>query len=101
MLYVLLNVYAFGTFICFGLIGFPFRMGSILRSIYVDYRTLLFDKPTSQTSLGVRHARLGEGTRDEALRTSSWTTFCLVQFNEGRHCSYEPTKLYLIKKHLC
>ena len=40
--YVLLNVYAFGSFICFGLIGFPSHMGSILRSIYEDYRSLLF-----------------------------------------------------------
>ena len=34
--YVLLNVYAFGSFICFGLIGFLFHMGSILRSIYAE-----------------------------------------------------------------
>ena len=99
MFYVLLNVYAFGSFICFGLIGFPFHMGSILRSIYADYRSLLFDKPPSQSFLGLRNALLREGTREEALRTSLWTTFCLAQFNEGRHCNYQPTKLYLIKKH--
>ena len=45
----LLNVYAFESFICFGLIGFPFHMGSILRSIYEDYRSLLFDKPPSRS----------------------------------------------------
>ena len=99
MFYVLLNVYAFGSFICFGLIGFPFHMGSILRSIYADYSSLLFDKPPSQSFLGLRNALLREGTREEALRTSLWTTFCLAQFNEGRHCNYQPTKLYLIKKH--
>ena len=97
MFYVLLNVYAFGSFICFGLIGFPFHMGSILRSIYADYRNLLFDKPPSQSFLGLRNALLREGTREEALGTSLWTTFCLAQFSEGRHCNYQPTKLYLIK----
>ena len=81
----------------FGLIGFPSHMGSILRSIYADYRSLLFDKPPSQSFLGLRNALLREGTREEALRTSLWTTFCLAQFNEGRHCNYQPTKLYLIK----
>ena len=63
-------------------------MGSILRSIYADYRSLLFDKPPSQSFLGLRNALLREGTREEALRTSLWTTFCLTQFNEGRHCNY-------------
>ena len=81
--YVLLNVYVFGSFICFGLIGFPFHMGSILRSIYADYRSLLFDKPPSQSFLGLRNALLREGTREEALRTSLWTTFCLAQFKTG------------------
>ena len=93
--YVLLNVYAFGSFLCFGLIGFPFHMRSILRSIYADYRSLLFDKPPSQSLLGLCNAVLREGTHEEALRTSSWTTFCLVQFSEGRHCNYQPTKLLI------
>ena len=95
MLYVLLNVYAFGTFICLGLIRFPFHMGSILRSIYSDYRTLLFDKPPLHPFLGVRHALLGEGTRNEALRTSSWTTFCLVQFNKGKKKTFMLVIQYL------
>ena len=56
-----------------------------------------FDKPPSQSFLGLRNTLLREGTREEALRTSLWTTFCLAQFNEGRHCNYQPTKLYLIK----
>ena len=90
-----LNVYAFGSFLCFGLIGFPFHMRSILRSIYADYRSLLFDKPPSQSFLGLCNALFREGTHEEALRTSSWTTFCLVQFSEGRHCNYQPTKLLI------
>ena len=84
MCYVLLNVYAFGSFLCFGLIGFPFHMRSILRSIHADYRSLLFDKRPSQSFLGLCNALLREGTHEEALRTSSWTTFCLVQLYEGR-----------------
>ena len=93
--YVLLNVYAFGLFLCFGLIGFPFYMRSILRSIYADYRSLLFDKPPSQSFLGLCNALLREGTHEEALRTSLWTTFCLVQFSEGRHRNYQQTKLLI------
>ena len=53
-------------------------MGSILRSIYADYRSLLFDKPPSQSFLGLRNALLKEETREEALRTTLWTTFCLA-----------------------
>ena len=93
--YVLLNVYAFGSFLCFGLIRFPFHMRSILRSIYTDYRSLLFDKPPLQSFLGLCNALRREGTHEEALRTSSLTTFCLVQFSEGRHCNYQPTKLLI------
>ena len=56
------------------------HIGSILRSIYGEYRSVLFVQPPSQTFLGLSLILLGEGTRDGALKMSSWTTFCLVQF---------------------
>ena len=64
MFYVLLNVYAFGTFICFGLMGFPFHiiMVYVLRSIYADYRSLFFDKTPFITDVLRASSRSPYGT---------------------------------------
>ena len=93
--YILLDDYAFETFRCFGLKGFTFTSGLYLdlsnRSTGVSFLSSLY----SRRSWGFASRYLGK--HDEALRTTPWTTFCLVQFNEGRHCNYQPPKLYLIK----
>ena len=60
------------------------HMESILRSIYAEYRSIFFVYPPLQMLLGLSHILLWEGTCDGALKMSSWTTFCLVQFLHWR-----------------
>ena len=76
-----------------GVTFFSFCFYPYLKRIKVlDIRTC--QRPL-QSFLGLCNALLREGTHEEALRTSSLTTFCLVQFSEGRHCNYQPTKLLI------